>query len=454
MSSPDSRFRWWIDFPGTVQVPHRRVMVGGWVYARDGSPIAGVRLRNGWRRVIGSYGQARPDVLAAFGHETRSEKTGFTFALFLPPGLSEWQLEAVLPDGSAEPFAEILFSAQHDNAFADRLRWWRFWWRAWRGDPRGWDLLSAEEQGFLIAWARQHGWLNIGEFEQYPPRPVLQESFPGARGPASRRPRFCLVTPSFNQAHFLEATARSILDQPGVCLEYRVQDGGSSDDSAARLARLCSEFPDTQSRRFSWASAPDRGQSDAIAAGFRLLPGAPDDVMAYVNSDDLLMPGALAFVGDYFAKHPEVDLVYGHRVIIDEDGSEVGRWLSPRRACDDLRHQDLIPQETMFWRRRLWDRVGGIDPSFHFALDWDLLLRFEAAGARIARLPRFLGLFRIHAQQKTQAWMEKHGIPEMNRLRERVLGAPPQPENLRRSMQLAQFDSALVFALLKRGIRV
>lgn len=456
MSAPDSsRFRWWIDTPATVAVPSRRVMLGGWVYARDGGAITGVRLRRGWRRVQASYGQSRPDVLAAFGHETQSSGTGFTCALFLPPGLSEWTLEAALPDGTHTPLTELRFSAPADNALRDRLRWLRFWWRAWRGDPRGWELLTSDERGFLLAWARQRGWLTIGEFRQYPPRPVAHETFPRRRPrPATALPRFAIVTPSFNQARYLEATARGILSQEGVRLDYRVQDGGSRDDSAAVLTRLSSVFPDTALRRFSWVSSPDRGQSDAISAGFRHLPGEQDDILAYVNSDDLLMPGALAFVGDYFARHPEVDAVYGHRILIDAEGLEVGRWTSPRRACDDLRHQDLIPQETLFWRRRLWDRVGGIDPSFQFALDWDLLLRFEAAGARIVRLPWFLGLFRLHAEQKTQAWMEKHGIPEMDRLRERALGRPPSPEDLSRSMQLAQFDSALVFGLLKRGIRI
>ena len=149
-----------------------------------------------------------------------------------------------------------------------------------------------------------------------------------------------------------------------------------------------------------------------------------------------------------------MDAVYGHRVLIDPQGREVGRWFSPRRSCDDLRLQDLVPQETLFWRRRIWDRVGGVDPSFHFAVDWDLLLRFAGAGARIGRLPWFLGLFRIHPLQKSQARMEELGIPEMDRLRRRSLGRTPSREELDAGMQRAVVDSALLRSWMGRGWRM
>ena len=102
--------------------------------------------------------------------------------------------------------------------------------------------------------------------------------------------------------------------------------------------------------------------------------------MAWINSDDFYLPGALAFVADYFAWHPDVDVLYGHRVLVDEQSREIGRWFLPKHDPEVLRLNDFVPQETLFWRRRIWDRVGGIDPSYKFALDWDLLLRFQAAG--------------------------------------------------------------------------
>ena len=115
--------------------------------------------------------------------------------------------------------------------------------------------------------------------------------------------------------------------------------------------------------------------------------------MAYVNSDDLLEPGALKFVGDFFSRHPNIDAIYGHRLIIDEAGKEIGRWVSPRYNPSLLRIVDYIPQETLFWRRSIYEKVGGLDRKWFFAMDWDLLLRFASAGARITRVPYFSGPF-------------------------------------------------------------
>jgi hypothetical protein len=176
--------------------------------------------------------------------------------------------------------------------------------------------------------------------------------------------------------------------------------------------------------------------------------------MMYLNSDDILLDGAARFVAEYFARNPDVDVVYGHRVLINDKGDEVGRWVTPRQACNDLAMVDWVPQETLFWRKRIWDRVGGIDGSFRFALDWDLLLRFERAGARIVRLPWFLGGFRLHSEQKTSAQLLDHGIPEMNVLRQRTLGRLPTSDELHLATRRGQLDSALVYALLQFGWRV
>ena len=95
--------------------------------------------------------------------------------------------------------------------------------------------------------------------------------------------------------------------------------------------------------------------------------------MAYLNSDDLLLPGALPTVAAYFAQHPEVEVVYGHRVVIDEAGDEIGRWVLPPHDDKALRWADYIPQETLFWRRSIWGKSGGrMDETFRFALDWEL----------------------------------------------------------------------------------
>jgi hypothetical protein len=110
-------------------------------------------------------------------------------------------------------------------------------------------------------------------------------------------------------------------------------------------------------------------------------------------------------------------------VLIDEFDQEIGRWVLPPHDNEVLSWADYVPQETLFWRRRIWDKVGGnIDESFQFAMDWDLLLRFRDAGAKFARLPRFLGAFRVHQLQKTSAHISEIGELEMNRLRQRCQG--------------------------------
>ena len=97
----------------------------------------------------------------------------------------------------------------------------------------------------------------------------------------------------------------------------------------------------------------------------------------------------------------------------------------PRHDDAVLSWADFIPQETLFWRRSIWEKAGGqMDQTFKFALDWDLLLRFRDAGARFVRLPRFLAAFRVHAEQKTSAELGDVGSAEMERLRTRHVGRP------------------------------
>jgi glycosyltransferase involved in cell wall biosynthesis len=243
---------------------------------------------------------------------------------------------------------------------------------------------------------------------------ALPPAYAAARASPSA-PRISIVVPSYNQGRFLRATLDSVLGQNYPNLELIVQDGASSDESAAVLREY-------SQRLTRWESQRDNGQAHAINLGFRHATG---EVLAYLNSDDLLLPGALAYVGDYFERTPAVDVVYGHRVIIDESGLEIGRWVLPAHEDEILRWVDWVPQETLFWRRGIWEKTGGaMDESFRFALDWDLLLRFVAHGARFSRLPRFLGAFRIHETQKTSAEMGETGAREIDRLWRRIHGRP------------------------------
>jgi glycosyltransferase involved in cell wall biosynthesis len=256
----------------------------------------------------------------------------------------------------------------------------------------------------------------LGNLNQHAPRLMrLPEHYEKVIA-LSDTPKVSIVTPSYGQADYIGRTIDSVLSQGYPSLEYFVQDGGSEDGTVDVLK----EYSD---RLSGWESAPDGGQSHAINLGFAKTSG---EIMAWLNSDDILLPGALACVVDYFVRHPEVDVVYGNRLLIDENDMEIGCWILPGHDGKALSWADYVPQETLFWRRSLWERVGGkIDESFRFAMDWDLLVRFRDAGARFAHIPRFLGAFRIHEHQKTSAAINEIGHGEMDRIRERLLGKVP-----------------------------
>ena len=267
-------------------------------------------------------------------------------------------------------------------------------------------------------WLRPPMWT----FEQYLPRVLDLNAFPPAPELPADIPRIAIVTPSYNHARYLDATIDSILAQNYPNLHYHVQDAGSADGTVELLK--------ARGDRINWRSARDNGQSHAINLGF---DGVDSDIMAYLNSDDTLLPGTLAYVANFFRDHPDVDIVYGHRVFIDRDGHEVGRAVFPAHHDKTLKYADYIPQETMFWRRRVWQALKSIDESFHYAMDWDFILRAQDFGFRFARLPRFLACFRVHDEQKTAATYDV-GALEMQTLRLRCLGFVPSQVQIRRAV--------------------
>lgn len=251
------------------------------------------------------------------------------------------------------------------------------------------------------------------------------------RAPADA-PSIAIVTPSLNQGDFIAATIDSVLQQSYPHLAYLVQDGGSRDDTPGVLRRYRDKL--------AWRSQPDSGQAQAINRGFAAVTG---DIMAYLNSDDTLLPGTLAYVAKAFQAHPEVDIVYGHRIYVDEAGFDIGRCVLPAHDTEALKWADYVPQETLFWRRRVWDKVGPFDETFQFALDWDFILRAQAAGFRFMRLPRFLACFRVHDLQKTSDRMNV-GTAEMQRLRTRSLGETPGVYEIRRGIAAYIFRHTMV----------
>jgi glycosyltransferase involved in cell wall biosynthesis len=203
-------------------------------------------------------------------------------------------------------------------------------------------------------------------------------------------PRISVVTPSFNQAEFLEAAMRSVLDQDYPNLEYLVLDGGSTDGSADIIRRYAP-------RLAYWHSGKDAGQASAIAEGFEKSTG---EILCWLNSDDFFLPGALRFVGEFFRDYRGVDFLYGNRVVIDREGREIGRHWWPWHLT--RAHWALgqpLAQECCFWRRALYEKVGGIDRSKFFIMDYDLFFRMWRAG-RFRKTSRYLGALRMHEETK------------------------------------------------------
>jgi len=280
----------------------------------------------------------------------------------------------------------------------------------------------------------------LGRLRHHPPRALTFPPHYSAAVPPDPAPSIAIVTPSFGQGRFIRATIESVLGQGYSRLAYHVQDGGSTDETRAIL--------DGYQGRISFVSAPDGGQTDAINRGFAEVGG---DIMAYLNSDDMLAPGSLAAVARAFAENPGVDLVYGHRVLIDGLGREIGRWVLPPHHVRVTRYADYVPQETLFWRRRVFEALGGFDTSFSYAMDWDFILRAQEKGFRFLRLPRFIGCFRVHDTQKTTS-MPTTGHDESTRLRLRSLGHVPSSFEISNALRLYLAHHAVLHRLYKNKL--
>lgn len=265
-------------------------------------------------------------------------------------------------------------------------------------------LISALGIGTVIKRALG---IRLGRLYQYPPQPLSVKQLDYVDNDQNL-PTISLVTPSFNQAKFIGKTINSIKEQHYPKLQYIIQDACSKDGTED----IIKSFSDDG---FDICIEPDQGQADALNKGFSRTSA---DIMCYLNSDDLLLPGTLHFIARYFSDTPSVDVIYGNRLIIDASGNEIGRWILSGHDSQVLRSVDYIPQETMFWRRRVWERVGAkFDENLQFAMDWELILRFLDAGAVFHHVPELFGIFRAHGAQKSQANFSARGAKEMTALR-------------------------------------
>ena len=207
----------------------------------------------------------------------------------------------------------------------------------------------------------------------------------------SQLPLVSIVTPSFNQRRYLEATLRSVLEQDYPNIEYIVVDGGSTDGSLELIKRYAD-------RLAWWVSEKDRGQTDAINKGFVHAHG---EILAWLNSDDTYEPGALRAAVEFLQTHPQVGMVYGDTHYIDENGRILGKFPAAQTDYKKLRQGYVhIPQQSSFWRASLWERVGPLDPSFYFAMDYDLWVRLSRISPLQYR-PGFWANFRLHSDSKT-----------------------------------------------------
>lgn len=226
-------------------------------------------------------------------------------------------------------------------------------------------------------------------------------------------PLVSIVTPSFNQAAYLEETIQSVLAQDYPRIEYIVIDGGSTDGSVDVIQKY-------QSKLAFWVSEQDKGQTDAINKGFNRAKG---DILAWINSDDTYNPKAVGEAVLYLMENPDVAMVYADCDFIDEQGRVIGKFASRQTDYKKLRQGYVhIPQQTMFFRAKYWKEVGPLDPSFYFAMDYDLWVRI-AARAPIKYLPgRTWANFRIHTSSKTNV-NDERGWKEMLRVHYRDGGS-------------------------------
>jgi glycosyltransferase involved in cell wall biosynthesis len=217
------------------------------------------------------------------------------------------------------------------------------------------------------------------------------------------RLKLTVVTPSLNQVAFAERAVRSVLDQEGdFDLEYLVYDGGSTDGTLDVLRR---HVP-----RLTLHVEPDTGQANAVNKGLRAATG---DVVGWLNSDDVLYPGALAAVADAFRSRPDVLWLHGGCEIVDAQDRPIRRWITAYKEFRCRRYsrrallvENFVSQMTVFWRRSAMERIGLLDESLRFSFDYEYWLRLSALGDPLY-LPRRLAAFRWYTTSKSGSSFER-----------------------------------------------
>jgi glycosyltransferase involved in cell wall biosynthesis len=213
-------------------------------------------------------------------------------------------------------------------------------------------------------------------------------------------PIVSIVTPSYNQGIFLEATIESVLEQGYPNIEYIVVDGGSTDESIEIIKKY-------EKYLAWWCSEKDNGQSDAINKGWRRAQG---EIFAYLNSDDVLVTDAINLVIDAYRSYPLGGIYYGDWIYINKEGVEVGRKKSSPCNFRELLingQGKFVAQAASFYRSDLVRQIGLLDETLHFSMDYDLLLRLSRL-AKMIYIPQPLAEIRLHSHSKSSTFVEKH----------------------------------------------
>jgi len=211
-------------------------------------------------------------------------------------------------------------------------------------------------------------------------------------------PSLSIITPSFNQARYLERTIQSVTNQGIGALEYIIIDGGSTDGSLEIIHKY-------EPILAGWVSEADNGQAEAINKGLRRVSG---EIIAWLNSDDIYLPGGLETVLEVMGGHPEWGLVFGDVMAVDEEGEAINMLRYGDWGLEELMRFQIIGQPAVFFRREVLKKSGFLDPSFHYLLDHQLWLRM-AQLTTPHYIPRPLAGARYHTNAKNIIHAERFG---------------------------------------------
>ena len=207
-----------------------------------------------------------------------------------------------------------------------------------------------------------------------------------------------IVTPSYNQALYLEQTIQSVLEQAYPRIEYIVVDGASTDNSFEIIKKY-------NDRLAYWISEKDSGQAEAINKGFARARG---EILAWLNSDDYYLPDTVSAVVRCFEENPDVVMAYGDMLAVDGNGQTINLLKYKQLSLEDLLSFQIIGQPSVFFRRSALEKTGLLDTSFHFMLDHHLWIRLAQEGT-IMHMPQVWSAARYHAQAKNRARAAEFG---------------------------------------------